>query len=87
MHTLRTILAGITLLLALLTAGWLWRGSAGAALAAGLFVPVWLACSLANLRVGVTRAGYRVREELPVLAVVFLAPAVVAWAAWRWLAG
>jgi hypothetical protein len=34
--------------------------------------------------VGVQHAGYSVREELPILFVVFLVPAVIAgFAAWR----
>lgn len=87
MHTLRIIVAGFVLLLILLLVGWLWRASAGVGLAACAFAPVWLACSLANLRAGVKQAGYTVREELPVLGVVFLVPVLAAWVAWRLLAG
>ena len=38
----------------------------------------WLIVSLVNMWVGVTKAGYSVRDELPILLVVFLVPAVVA---------
>ena len=54
------------------------------AMAAKLFMPVWLAIALVNMWVGVTKAGYSVREELPILAVVFAVPAALALlVAWR----
>jgi len=34
--------------------------------------------AVANLLVGVYHAGYTVREELPILGIVFVAPAAVA---------
>jgi len=53
------------------------------AVAAKAFVPLWLVVSLVNLWVGVTKAGYTVAQELPILAVVFAVPTalavVVAW--------
>lgn len=78
MHTLWTIVAGLLLVVFLLF-GYLWGTPVSTlALAAKLFVPAWLGVSLANLWVGVYRAGYGVREELPVLLVVFVVPAVIA---------
>jgi hypothetical protein len=45
---------------------------------------VWLAVAIANLWVGVTKAGYTVAQELPILAVVFLVPAAIAVAvSWK----
>ena len=49
-----------------------------------MFVPVWLLVASANMWVGVTHAGYTVRQELPILLVVFAVPAVIAAiAAWQ----
>ena len=41
-------------------------------------MPVWAAVALVNMWVGVTRAGYTVAQEAPILAVVFLVPAALA---------
>ena len=57
----------------------LWgANSPSVALAAKVFIPVWLVVAIANLWVGVTHAGYTMREELPILGIVFVAPAAVA---------
>ena len=79
MHTLMVITGGVVLLGLFLLFGRLWGGDA-ASLATGAiwFVPVWLAVSIVNLWVGVTHAGYSVRDELPILLVVFVLPAIVA---------
>ena len=42
------------------------------------FVAIWLAATLFNLWVGVSHAGYSVREELPILLLLFAVPAAVA---------
>jgi uncharacterized membrane protein YwaF len=42
------------------------------------FVMVWLAATVFNLWVGVSHAGYSVREELPILLLLFTVPAAVA---------
>ncbi|MFW2275946.1 hypothetical protein [Burkholderia orbicola] len=82
MHTLLTIVAGLLLLGVFLLFGELWSTSGPLlGLAAKAFVPVWFGVSLANLWVGVHRAGYGVREELPVLLIVFGVPAAIALAA------
>ncbi|WP_434212840.1 hypothetical protein [[Pseudomonas] boreopolis] len=79
MHMLLVILGGLVLLGVFGLFGWLWGGhAAGVAVAAKAFVPVWLVLAVANLWVGVHHAGYSVREELPILVVVFLVPAAVA---------
>ncbi|WP_435655819.1 hypothetical protein [Brucella pituitosa] len=58
--------------------GKLWGDDpSGVAVAAKLFVPVWFAIALTNMWVGVTRAGYTVAQELPILLVVFAVPAIV----------
>lgn len=85
MHTLMVVGGGLLLLATFLWFGSLWGNDAAAlALAAKVFVPVWLVVSLVNLWVGVSHAGYSVRDELPVLLIVFAIPAAVAVvAAWR----
>lgn len=84
MHTVMTILGGLLLLAVFLIFGWLWGGPAGAASAARLFLPAWAAVALANLWVGVTRAGYTVAQELPILAVNLAVPMAAALlVAWR----
>lgn len=86
MHTLKIIAGGVVLLAVFLLLGWLFGGnSSSLAAAAKLFIPAWFAVSVVNLWVGVSRAGYTVREELPILLVVFIVPAAVAAIAiWRW---
>lgn len=85
MHMLLVIIGGTVLLGLFLLFGKLWGGdAAGLALAAKAFIPVWLAVSVANLWVGVQHAGYGLREELPILLVVFVVPAAMAAAvAWH----
>lgn len=87
MHMLLVIVAGVLLLGVFALFGKLWGGDvAGIALAAQYFLPVWLLVALTNAWVGVTKAGYSVSEELPVLLVVFLIPAAIAgFAAWQLL--
>jgi len=70
---------GVVLLGLLLLFGRLWGGDiAGVATGAKLFILVWLAVSLINMWVGVTKAGYTIAQELPILLVVFLIPAIIA---------
>ncbi|MBR8654622.1 hypothetical protein KDH83_15065 [Achromobacter sp. Marseille-Q0513] len=79
MHMLLTICNGLLVLAVFLLFGRLWGGdSAALVLAAKLFIPAWLLLSIVNLWIGVSRAGYTVREELPILLLVFGVPAVVA---------
>jgi hypothetical protein len=49
------------------------------------FVAIWLAATATafNLWVGVSHAGYSVREEMPILLLLFAAPVAVALLA-RW---
>ena len=54
------------------------------ALALGL--GLWLAVTGANMWIGVSKAGYSVAEELPILALLFLMPAAAAiLVRWRFL--
>lgn len=85
MHVAMVIAGGVVLLGVFLLFGKLWGTDAAAlALAAKAFIPVWLAVSGINMWVGVSHAGYSMREELPILVIVFLVPAALAGLAiWR----
>ena len=86
MHTILVIGGGLLLLGACLAVGSWSGGRAGARGAAMVFVPLWLVAASINMYVGVTRAGYTVTQELPMLLVVFVVPALAALAARRGLA-
>jgi hypothetical protein len=88
MHTIMVVLGGFLLLVICLLAGRL-TGGAGTALvtktmaiAALIFIPIWLGAALINMWIGVSRAGYSVAEELPIFLLVFAIPAVVAVFIW-----
>lgn len=85
MHMLLVIVGGIVLLGVFSLFGKLWGGDVtGIAAGAKLFIPVWLAVALVNMWVGVTKAGYTVVQELPILLVVLAVPAALAAAlAWQ----
>ncbi|WP_219219447.1 hypothetical protein [Variovorax boronicumulans] len=79
MHVLMVIGGGVVLLGLFILFGWLWGASAaGMAMGAKAFVPVWLLIAAVNMWVGVTHAGYSVREESPILLLVFAVPAIAA---------
>lgn len=80
MHTLKIILSGFLLLGVCLLAG-RWPGAATNT-AMKCFLVLWLIGTLANMWVGVSRAGYSVRDEAPVALVVFAVPAIVAILIW-----
>jgi hypothetical protein len=42
------------------------------------FIFLWFVVAAVNMFFGVTRAGYSVKEELPIFLLIFLLPAVVA---------
>ncbi len=85
MHMLLVICAGLLLLGVFGLFGWLWgHDLAGVAKGARLFMPVWVLVALVNMWVGVTKAGYSVAQELPILAIVAAAPlAAAALAVWK----
>ena len=85
MRTLIIILGGLLLLaVALLVGRWIGVGSHGMATAAKIFLPAWLAIALLNMWIGVARAGYSVKEELPIFLVIFAIPAALAlFVAWK----
>lgn len=79
MHMVMVIGGGVLLLAIFCLFGRLWgQGWADAGQGALWFIPVWAAVAAVNMWVGVTRAGYTVAQEAPILAVVFLVPAALA---------
>lgn len=86
MHVALVMAGGLVLLGLFVLFGWLWgASSAGMALAAKWFVPAWLLVAAVNMWVGVQHAGYSVREEAPILFIVFAVPAAVAAFVVWWL--
>lgn len=86
MHMVLVIVAGALLLGVFVLFGWLWGASAASmVLASKVFLPVWLVLVCVNMWVGVNHAGYGVRDELPILLVVFAVPALAAGAVVWWL--
>jgi hypothetical protein len=79
MHTIMVVLGGFLLLGICLLAG---RFMKTMAIAALIFIPIWLGATLINMWIGVSRAGYSVAEELPIFLVVFAIPAVAALFIW-----
>jgi hypothetical protein len=84
MRTFLIILSGLFLLgIALVAASRI--GATGRMTTAALvFIPVWLLVALANMWMGVARAGYSVNEEFPIFLLIFAVPAVAAlFAYWK----
>jgi hypothetical protein len=82
MHTVMVIAIGLVLLAICVLIGNVLGGAPGMARAAVVFLPIWLLGAAINLYIGVRSAGYSVREELPVLVLVFAVPAIAALATW-----
>lgn len=79
MHVLLVMVGGLVLLGVFLLFGHLWSvGTSQLPTALLVFIATWLLVSVANMWVGVSRAGYAVREELPILLLVFAVPALLA---------
>ena len=79
MHTILIMVGGFVLLGVCLMGGKLVGGSdAGMAKGAIVFLPLWLIGAGVNMWFGVAKAGYSVREELPIFGVIFAVPAAVA---------
>jgi hypothetical protein len=85
MHTIMVIAAGLLLLALFLLVGRVFgRAGPGAiADAAKYFIPIWLIAALVNMWIGVSRAGYTVAQETPIMVIVFAVPAAVALYVWR----
>jgi hypothetical protein len=86
MRSLIIIGIGLALLAACLGTGWLTGGAAKLRVAAVCFIGLWFVVAAINLYVGVTRAGYSFREELPIFLLIFALPSLAALLA-RWKLG
>ena len=83
MHTIIVIAVGFAVLAATVLMGRLFGGqSATMATAALVFLPIWFIGSGINLWIGVSKAGYAVKDEAPIFLVVFAVPAAVAIILW-----
>jgi hypothetical protein len=84
-HTIKVITVGFALLAVCLLVGRL-MGSAAQpaplARSALIFIALWFVGAGINMWIGVSRAGYSVKEEAPIFLVVFLIPAAVALLVW-----
>jgi hypothetical protein len=84
MHTLKVIFGGILLLGVCQLVG-RWIGGATATVDATTikyFLVLWLVATLANMWVGVSKAGYSIKDEAPIALLVFAVPAIVAIVIW-----
>lgn len=72
------IVGGLALLALFLLVGRSMSFTVGVANAVRIFLPLWLIASAVNMWIGVSRAGYSVREETPIFLVVFAVPAALA---------
>ena len=79
MHMLLVMVTGLLQLAVCVLLGKLW-GADAASMAAGakVFIPLWLAITLANMWIGMNKAGYTVAQELPILLLNFAVPAALA---------
>jgi hypothetical protein len=83
MRTVVIIVAGLGVLALLTLGGWRFGGGATSVVtAAKVFIALWLVAALANMWIGVARAGYSVAEELPIFLLIFLVPTVAAAFVW-----
>ena len=64
MHMLLVMVTGLLQLAVCVLLGKLW-GADAASIAAGakVFIPLWLAITLANMWIGVNKAGYNIETE------------------------
>jgi hypothetical protein len=86
MRTLIIILGGFILLAGTVLAARRLGGTAAAPIgpAVAIFVAAWFVVAAVNMWLGVARAGYSFREELPIFLLIFLLPAAAAvFVRWR----
>lgn len=82
MHTVIVLAIGFGLLGVCAIVGYVLGGTAGAATALLVFLPLWFIEASINMYVGVKRAGYSVADEAPIFLVVFAIPAATALVSW-----
>lgn len=77
MHTMFIILGGLVLMAAIYGIARLRRTSLSRAFP--VFAVLWAVAAAVNLWVGVAQAGYSLAGELPIFAVVYGVPCLIAW--------
>jgi hypothetical protein len=79
MRTTLFLLAGILLMTSALILGRLFGGEYPSARGWSLWIAVllWLGLTALNFWTGVNKAGYSVREELPIFLLLFAIPVIV----------
>jgi hypothetical protein len=84
MHTAIVLGIGFAILAVCVAAGRFLGATpnAGMVMGAQVFLPLWLAGAAINMWMGVSGAGYSVREEFPIFLAIFAVPAVVAGIIW-----
>lgn len=88
MRTVLFLASGLLLMASFLIVARLFSGHLPSApnWALALGLGLWLAATGTNFRIGVSKAGYSVAEELPILLLLFLVPAAAAvLVRWRFL--
>jgi len=85
MHVLFIILTGILMLVMFMLFGRLWGSdTSDIIISIKFFIPVWGVVAIINMCIGVFKAGYSAREELPILLIVAAIPVCIALALiWR----
>jgi hypothetical protein len=80
MRTMIIILAGFAFLAACIVAARRLANGAGAPIgsAVAIFIVAWFVVAAINMWIGVARAGYSFKEELPIFLLIFLLPAAAA---------
>ena len=84
MHTLKVMFGGFLLLAVCLLLG-RWIGGAAATVVATTikcFLLLWLVATLVNMWVGVSKAGYSIKDDAPIALLVFAVPAISAIVIW-----
>jgi len=86
MHTLLVIVGGLVLLGLMLVGAYVLSDNNPASLVSAslYFIPIWFSISVLNMWMGVTKAGYSIADELPILLINFTVPTFVAlYASWK----
>jgi hypothetical protein len=84
MRTAIIIVGGFALLAICVAAARRLGGTSATGAGITVFIVAWLVIAAVNMWLGVARAGYTVREELPIFLLIFLVPAAAAlFVRWR----
>jgi len=88
MRTLIILICGIVLWSGCLGVTRLFGGASPSKMgvASYVFIALWFLVAVGNMWVGVTRAGYSIKEELPIFLLIFSVPVAVAlFVQWKFM--